>query len=599
MCSAIHPLALASPFLRGLPLREHGLEFAHPEIPLAHPLDDGTAVVLAPLARRDGRRPRRRRRRLPRAHASRSPPTGRRWSRTCSARCALPRHPLADARFARAALRSATGLARSRFAGARARALLAGNAAHSMRPLERPATARLRAGADAARPRRRLAAPRAAARRRSPTRSPRFCARSAARSRPAARSRSLTSCAGARAVLFDLTPRQILAIAGDRAAGALPPRARALPLRPRRLQARLRARRAGAVDAPPSAGAAGTVHLGGTLEEIAAAEADGRRAARHAARPFVLVAQQSLFDPSRAPAGAHTLWAYCHVPNGSAVDATRARSRRRSSASRPASATSCAPAARMGPAELEAHNANYVGGDINGGAADLRQLFARPVARPCRTRRPTRASSSARRRRRPAAACTGCAGGMPRAQRCAARCADVRPGQATQSCRHATASHADADGAIRGVPGAPPATRPPPARRARDRRRPTGGWPPRSGHSKTTSTSGCCTRTAATRCSSPARTSSACSAARRSRRATGAVASTPRTVRATTPARPSCSRGGPPQVDYRVHGLDGTTRWIRARVNPEQLADGSVRFAGILADVTQQHEARTACGQRS
>jgi phytoene dehydrogenase-like protein len=191
--------------------------------------------------------------------------------------------------------------------------------------------------------------------------------------------RSAADVRGVRAVLFDLAPRQVLAIAGDE-----------LPAGYRRAVARFRHgpgvfKLDYALDGPipwtaPECRRAGTVHVGGTLEEIASAEAEVARG-RHAARPFVLVAQQSLFDATRAPAGAHALWAYCHVPAFSTVDAGAAIE---------AQIERFAPGFRdlirarsaLGPAQLEAYNPNYVGGDINGGSADIRQLFARPVARP-------------------------------------------------------------------------------------------------------------------------------------------------------------------------------------------------------------------------
>ena len=191
--------------------------------------------------------------------------------------------------------------------------------------------------------------------------------------------RSLDELAGARCVLFDLTPRQVLAIAGD-----------ALPLRYRRALARYRYgpgvfKLDYALDGPVPWRAAeclraGTVHLGGTLEEIAESEDDVAHG-RHPRRPYVLVAQQSLFDATRAPAGMHTLWAYCHVPNGSTVDMTGPIE---------GQIERFAPGFRdlvrarhaMGPADLQARNANSIGGDINGGAATVRQLFARPALRP-------------------------------------------------------------------------------------------------------------------------------------------------------------------------------------------------------------------------
>ena len=159
----------------------------------------------------------------------------------------------------------------------------------------------------------------------------------------------------------------------------------------------------------PSARRAATVHLGGTFDEIAASER-GAWTGRPVERPFVILAQHTLFDPSRAPEGKHTAWAYCHVPNGWRRRHDRARSRRRSSASRRASASSFSRGAVTTPADFEARNRNLVGGDINGG--DDRPRPARGRGR-CARRTPTgrryQACTSARRRRRPAAACTGCA----------------------------------------------------------------------------------------------------------------------------------------------------------------------------------------------
>jgi phytoene dehydrogenase-like protein len=376
VCSAIHPLALASPFLRALPLAEHGLRFAHPEIAVAHPFDDGTAAALhrsvdatADGLGRDGD-----------AYRALMRPLTERWEPLLDdllGPLRPPRHLLADARFARAGLRSAAGLADSRFAERPARALLAGSAAHAMRPLGAAATGGFgallmllghavgwpvavggsQAIADA------LA---------SLLRSLGGEIETGCDVRTAAQVR------GVRAVLFDVAPQRLLEIAGDE-----------LPARYHRAVRRFR-RGPGvfkldyALDGPvpwtaPECRRAGTVHLGGPLEQIATAEAEVARG-RHARRPFVLAAQQSLLDASRAPAGAHTLWAYCHVPNGSTADATTAIE---------AQIERFAPGFRdlvrsrhaMGPAALEAYNPNYTGGDINGGAADLWQLVARPVAR--------------------------------------------------------------------------------------------------------------------------------------------------------------------------------------------------------------------------
>jgi phytoene dehydrogenase-like protein len=189
---------------------------------------------------------------------------------------------------------------------------------------------------------------------------------------------SLRELPPTRAVLLDVTPRALLRITGDRFTG-----------RYRRALERFRygpgvfkvdyALREPVPWAAEACRRAGTVHVAGTAAEVAASEAQVA-AGRAPSRPYVLVAQQSLFDPSRAPAGAHTLWAYCHVPNGSGTDMTEAID---GQIERFAPGFRDVVAARhsMGPAEVEAKNPNYVGGDINGGLADLRQLLARPALR--------------------------------------------------------------------------------------------------------------------------------------------------------------------------------------------------------------------------
>lgn len=377
VCSAIHPLGLASPFLRRLPLAAHGLAFAHPEIPLAHPLADGSAVALHRSVDEtaDGLgldAPAYRRLMGPLVHDVEA------LIEDLVGPLRPPRHPRAAVRFGIAGLRSANGLARSRFEGERARALLAGNAAHSMQPLDRAATAAFGlvlmllghgVGWPAAVGGSQAIADSMAS----------LLGQLGGEIESGHEVRSLEELARARSVLFDVSPRQVLAITGD-----------ALPLRYRRALARFRYgpgvfKLDYALDGPiPWTAAdcrrAGTVHVGGTLEEIARAEDEVARGV-HPQRPFVLVAQQSLFDPTRAPDGAHTLWAYCHVPNGSKTDMTGPVEDQ---------IERFAPGFRelirarhvMGPADLQAYNANYIGGDINSGAATLRQLWARPALRP-------------------------------------------------------------------------------------------------------------------------------------------------------------------------------------------------------------------------
>ena len=377
VCSAIHPLALASPFLRRLPLQQHGLEFVHPEIPLAHPLGNGTAAVLhrsvddtAEGLGADGD-----------AYRALMRPLVARWELLLVdllAPLRPPRHPLADARFARAGLRSAAGLARSRFAGGPARALLAGNAAHAMRPLTALTTAGF--GLTLMMLGHAVGWPAAVGGSQAIADAMASLLRSLGGEIETGRQvRSHAELRGVRAVLFDLTPRQLAVIAGD----DLPPRYRRALGRFRYGPGVFKLDYALTGPVPWTAREcrrAGTVHLGGTLDEIEHSEAEVTRG-RQAARPYVLVAQQSLFDRARAPGEAHTLWAYCHVPNGSplsARDAIEAQIERHA----PGFRDLIQACSALGPADLQAHNANYVGGDINGGASDLRQLFARPVARP-------------------------------------------------------------------------------------------------------------------------------------------------------------------------------------------------------------------------
>jgi phytoene dehydrogenase-like protein len=181
-----------------------------------------------------------------------------------------------------------------------------------------------------------------------------------------------------RALLLDLTPRQMMRLAGSRLHGVYARQLRRYRYGPGVFKLDL------ALDGPipwanPALAEAGTVHLGGTLRELAAGEA----AVAHGAtthRPFVLLSQPSLFDESRAPAGKHVAWAYCHVPNGSQTDMTEAILGQVERFA-PGFRDRIIGSATMGPAQLTAYNANYVGGDINGGLQHLFQLWTRPAIR--------------------------------------------------------------------------------------------------------------------------------------------------------------------------------------------------------------------------
>ena len=391
ICSAIHPHPVASPFLRTLPLDRHGLELIHPEIPLAHPLDDGTAVL---LERPPGGGPDVAERSLAATAASIGGADGQAYARMMGplVRDAekllpaifgpllqFPRHPLALARFgAFGLLRPVDGLARAQFEGPRGRALLAGIAAHSMLRLdERPTAAVALVLALTAHavgwPVARGGSQRVADALASQLRAlggEVECSR---------RVQTVDELGDARTVMLDVTPRQVLALAGHR-----------LPSLYRRELSRFKYgpgvfKLDWALDGPipwraPECARAGTVHVGGTLEEIAASEA-AVVAGRIPERPYVLLAQQSACDPTRAPAGQHTGWAYCHVPSGSPEDMTD-RIEAQVERFAPGFRDRILARAAIGPAALERYDANYVGGDINGGRQDLRQLFTRPAIRP-------------------------------------------------------------------------------------------------------------------------------------------------------------------------------------------------------------------------
>jgi phytoene dehydrogenase-like protein len=376
VCSAIHPWPLASPFLRRLPLDQHGVELIHPTAPLAHPFEDGTTAILdrtveatgaslgddaASWARLIG----------PYANAAET------LLAAALAPPVPPRHPVAIGRLGLHGLRSASGVARARFGGDRARGLFGGLAAHSMLPLSAPASASFGlmlavVGHAFGWPLVRGGSQRLADGLVSYLRS---LGGEIETGHPV---ESVDDLPPARTVLLDLTPRGVARVAGAR-----------FSRRYRRWLSRYRYgpgvfKLDWALDGPvpwrnAACARAATVHLGGTLDQIAASE-DAVSRGEHPEAPFVLVAQQSLFDPTRAPAGKHTLWGYCHVPNGSTLDMTD-RIEREVERFAPGFRNLVIARSTMTAAELEAYNPNYVGGDINGGLQSLRQLLARPVPR--------------------------------------------------------------------------------------------------------------------------------------------------------------------------------------------------------------------------
>ena len=375
ICSAIHPMGAVSPIFRRLNLGAFGLEWIHPHAPAAHPLDDGRVALLE--------------RSLPDTAATLEA-DGATWSRLMQPfldrwetlfsgilrPIRVPRHPFLMARFGLLALQSSDRLVR-RFDGALGRALFAGCAAHSILSLDAAGSASFAlalalaghaidwpcAKGGSSRIAEALAA---------------YAQSKGCEIRTGTPVRSLGDVPPSRAVLFDVTPRQLERIAGDAFASAYRDRLRRFPHGPGAFKIDY----ALAEPIPWRAAdcrRAGTVHLGGTYEEIARSERDAS-SGRVSDAPFVLVAQQSLFDPTRAPAGRHTGWAYCHVPNGSDADMT---GRIEAQIERYAPGFRDVVLARhvMPPAALEAHNANLIGGDVGGGSNALWHVLARPLPR--------------------------------------------------------------------------------------------------------------------------------------------------------------------------------------------------------------------------
>ncbi len=376
VCSSVLPLAQASPFFRTLPLAEHGLTYDHPEIPLAHPLDDGSAAVLyrsvdltASELGGDGA-----------AYRRLMEPIVRHAELLTRQFLGPPRpsvHLVTLARFGIPALRSVAALAAGRFRTAPARALFVGLAAHSMLSLRRPATASFGLVLAAAGHAYGWPFAHGGSQRVADALAALFRARGGTIETDYRVGR-MEQVSRARVVLFDLTPRQVVPVAGSEWPDSFTRQLQRFRYGPGIFKVDW------ALDGPipwraEACRRAGTVHVGGTFDEVVAAE-EVVATGNVAERPFVILAQPTVADPSRAPAGRHVGWAYCHVPNGSTIDM---RERIEAQVERFAPGFTSRILARqvMSPADVERHNANNVGGDINGGIADLRQLFIRPTRR--------------------------------------------------------------------------------------------------------------------------------------------------------------------------------------------------------------------------
>jgi phytoene dehydrogenase-like protein len=377
ICATILPLAVASPFLRQLKLEQYGLEYIYPPAALAHPLDSGPAVLLEGDVEKTSQ------------GLGKDAGAYRRVMETLVSKWEdiveeflgpfpfPPRYPWADLQFGLQAIWPASWFIRSNFGDVRGRALFAGLAAHAIQPLEWPATTAfalmegmiahglgwpLVQGGSA-----KLSQALGA-----------YFVSLGGKIQTGKLVECLDDLPAAQAVLFDVTPRQLLRIAGQSL--------------PKGYNRQLSHYRYGpglfkidyALNGPipwkdPACLRAATVHIGGTFEEIAASERTVWKG-EYSEKPFLILAQQSLFDPCRAPQAKHTAWVYCHVPNGSTVDMTNSIEKQ---------IERFAPGFRdqvlarhiSTSQDLEHYNPNYIGGDINGGVQDLRQLFTRPVAR--------------------------------------------------------------------------------------------------------------------------------------------------------------------------------------------------------------------------
>lgn len=376
VCSAVHPMAIASPFLCTLPLREHRLQWIQPTYPLAHPFDDGSAAILDGSLEKTGATLRA----DAQAYQRLMGPLVRQWSlleQDILSPLRLPKHPFTMARFGLKAIQPATRLATSHFESDPARALFAGLAAHSLMPLEAWGTSAIGLVLGA------LAHV-------SGWPIPKGGSQSIANAMASylrslggeivtgVRVRSQKELPCSRVVLYDLSPRGLLDIAGESFPASYRQALENFRYGPGVFKVDWALRAPIPWKSSPCA-QAGTIHLGGTLAEIARAERDGMKDAP-AERPFVLLAQPSLFDPSRAPAGSHTAWAYCHVPSGCQVDMT---SRIEAQVERfaPGFTKLILARATKSPAQMEEENPNLVGGNISGGANSLRQLLIRPTLR--------------------------------------------------------------------------------------------------------------------------------------------------------------------------------------------------------------------------
>jgi phytoene dehydrogenase-like protein len=375
ICSAIHPLAAASPFFNTLPLHQHGLAYTYPDIDAAHPFDNGKAAIVkrsinetADVLGTDKD-----------AYLNLLHPLVNQWPELLPdilAPLHFPKHPVAMAGFGLNAFKPVTHITK-RFKTEEAKGLFAGMAAHTMLPLSNMATSAIALALMASSHTKGWPIPKGGSINIAKALASYFTS-IGGQIETGLYIKSLDQLPSAKAVLFDVTPKQLLQIAGHKFSNIY--------------KWQLARYRYGmgvfkidwALDAPipfkaEACRSAGTVHIGNTLQEIATSEQQTWQG-KLSEKPFVLLAQQSIFDPTRAPAGKHTAWAYCHVPNGSVADRTLAIEDQIERFA-PGFRETILAKHTFNTVEMEDYNPNYIGGDINGGVFDIGQLFTRPVLR--------------------------------------------------------------------------------------------------------------------------------------------------------------------------------------------------------------------------
>lgn len=374
ICSAIHPMAAASPFLNKLPLKEHGLKWIYPPVSLAHPFDDGSAVLLKNSVEEtsqtlgiDSEN-----------YKKLMNPLLKNWNKIFKdllGPLSIPSHPIPFTKFGIKALQSAIGFSNRKFNGKYAKGLFAGLAAHSILPLNEIFTSAIGLVLGIVGHASGWPLPEGGSQKIADSLASYFLSLGG-EIETDFEVKSLNDLPKSEIILFDITPRQILKICGDKFSSSY--------------KYQLEKYKYGSavfkvdwiLENPipfkaKECSLAGTVHIGGTIEEIRESEYLVSKG-KHSEKPYIILAQQSLFDKTRSPEGKHVGWAYCHVPNNSNFDMTE-RIENQIERFAPGFKDSIIDKQTTSAPDFEKYNSNYVGGDINGGMQNWRQLFTRPV----------------------------------------------------------------------------------------------------------------------------------------------------------------------------------------------------------------------------